>query len=68
MCTLYGDLQIFPNWCNIIYFFKIEFIYFKVTADGSVDCADNPGEQEHHLSRLHWCETISALLILSNGN
>ncbi|EFX70215.1 hypothetical protein DAPPUDRAFT_217428 [Daphnia pulex] len=56
------------EWCNVKAMLKKPHHQVNlVTADGSVDCADNPGEQENYLAPLHWCETISALLILSNG-
>lgn len=38
-----------------------------VTADGSVDCMSNPGEQENSVAFLHYCETITALSVLNNG-
>ena len=36
-----------------------------VTADGSVDCSSDPGEQEQMVAHLHFCETVTALHILS---
>lgn len=48
-------------------FFKHSFFPFKVTADGSIDCSDNPEDQENTVARLKWCEAIVALSILGNG-
>jgi len=39
-----------------------------VTADGSIDCQQDPGEQESLVSSLHYCETVAALHILAQGN
>ena len=40
-----------------------------VTADGSIDCTDDPGEQENIVSLLFLWETVTALSILSeNGS
>ncbi|XP_072390400.1 cap-specific mRNA (nucleoside-2'-O-)-methyltransferase 2-like [Diabrotica undecimpunctata] len=38
-----------------------------ITEDGSVDCMSDPGEQERHVERLHFCETITALRVLQTG-
>ncbi|XP_060074708.1 cap-specific mRNA (nucleoside-2'-O-)-methyltransferase 2-like [Ylistrum balloti] len=37
-----------------------------VTCDGSIDCQDTPGDQETVVSRLHCCEALAALSILSH--
>ena len=39
----------------------------QVTADGSIDCADKPGEQEDLTSALHYSEVAAALNILQPG-
>ncbi|XP_045031722.1 cap-specific mRNA (nucleoside-2'-O-)-methyltransferase 2 isoform X3 [Daphnia magna] len=60
-----GDIM---EWCNVNAILQCKGRHVNlVTADGSIDCAENPGEQEKHLAKLHWCETISALLLLSPG-
>ncbi|XP_059352783.1 cap-specific mRNA (nucleoside-2'-O-)-methyltransferase 2-like isoform X2 [Daphnia carinata] len=60
-----GDIM---EWCNVNAILQWKGNHVNlVTADGSIDCAGNPGEQEKHLAKLHWCETISALLLLSPG-
>ncbi|XP_071821734.1 cap-specific mRNA (nucleoside-2'-O-)-methyltransferase 2-like isoform X2 [Apostichopus japonicus] len=38
-----------------------------VTADGSVNCQDNPAEQETLVHSLHFCEVVAALTILQQG-
>jgi 23S rRNA U2552 (ribose-2'-O)-methylase RlmE/FtsJ len=38
-----------------------------VTGDGSIDCNDNPGEQEAVTAQLHYCELIAALGLLKPG-
>ena len=42
-------------------------ILMQVTADGSFNCADNPGEQEAAVAQLLYCEAVSALLLLKAG-
>lgn len=40
-----------------------------VTADGSINCASNPGEQEGIVADLHFCEVVAAMHILeTDGN
>jgi len=38
-----------------------------VTADGSVDCAQKPNEQESTVAWLHMCEVVTAIGLLSPG-
>ncbi|KAI4459455.1 hypothetical protein MML48_6g00006350 [Holotrichia oblita] len=38
-----------------------------VTADGSIDCMCNPGDQERLVEYLHYCEAMIALHILETG-
>ena len=40
---------------------------FKVTADGSINCADDPDEQEKVVGQLIFCESVAALNLLSQG-
>lgn len=44
--------------------------HFKVsvvTADGSINCMKDPGEQEKFVEYLHFCETVTALISLKYG-
>jgi hypothetical protein len=38
-----------------------------VTANGSIDCPEDFGEQESASSSLHYCEVVSAMHILAKG-
>lgn len=38
-----------------------------VTCDGSIDCLDEPENQELHVSKLHTAELVTALALLANN-
>jgi cap2 methyltransferase len=38
-----------------------------VTANGSIDCLEDSGEQESASSSLHYCGVVSAMHILAKG-
>nr|XP_023020464.1 cap-specific mRNA (nucleoside-2'-O-)-methyltransferase 2 [Leptinotarsa decemlineata] len=63
-----GDITKFYNHEDFVLFFRKNNIKVSlVTADGSVDCMNNPGEQERQVERLHFCETMTALSVLQKG-
>lgn len=62
-----GNIMDLENLDSIIEDCKTRNKVFLVTADGSVDCSDDPGEQERMVAHLHFCETATALHILSEG-
>ena len=40
---------------------------FLVTADGGIDCAGSPNEQEEVSAQLHYCEAVTAIGALAVG-
>ncbi|XP_019875417.2 cap-specific mRNA (nucleoside-2'-O-)-methyltransferase 2 isoform X2 [Aethina tumida] len=62
-----GDIKEYENFLDITT--KINNIKKRdlVTADGSVDCMQDPGNQESHVAHLHYCETMIALSVLETG-
>ncbi|XP_038663070.1 cap-specific mRNA (nucleoside-2'-O-)-methyltransferase 2 isoform X2 [Scyliorhinus canicula] len=60
-----GDIMVYKYLEGLMKFTQHMKKIHLVTADGSFDCQDNPGEQEALVSPLHYCETITALKLLS---
>ena len=62
-----GDIRVVENirsfWTEVRRMGAVH----AVTADGSVSCADQPGEQEALTAQLRYCETVAALGMLSSG-
>ncbi|GIY33964.1 cap-specific mRNA [Caerostris darwini] len=62
-----GDIRN-PNFPkNLQKYIGSEGAFHLVTADGSIDCTDNPSEQEIMVSELQFAEMIVALHNLSHG-
>ncbi|CAG9858242.1 unnamed protein product [Phyllotreta striolata] len=61
-----GDITKFYNYKYLVDYKKDSKISL-ITADGSVNCMNDPGEQERCVERLHFCETITALTVLQTG-
>ncbi|XP_060524051.1 cap-specific mRNA (nucleoside-2'-O-)-methyltransferase 2 [Cylas formicarius] len=64
---LSGDIQQFCNYEDFTSRINEEEKVSLVTADGSIDCMSNPGEQERLVEFLQFSETITALAILKKG-
>ncbi|XP_076275397.1 cap methyltransferase 2 isoform X2 [Rhynchophorus ferrugineus] len=59
-----GNIQKYYNHCNIVEKATSEYMVDLVTADGSIDCIEDPGEQERLVEFLQYCETFTALKCL----
>lgn len=62
-----GDLMDLNNMLHLVQEAAKTGDTLLVTADGSIDCQQDPGEQESLVSSLHYCETVAALHILAQG-
>ncbi|NXN11750.1 CMTR2 methyltransferase, partial [Indicator maculatus] len=62
-----GDVMTLKHLTGLQSFVRNMATVHLVTADGSFDCQGNPGEQEALVSPLHYCEAVTALLLLGTG-
>lgn len=64
-----GDIMDLRNLDVLIEKFKqqLDGRILLVTADGSIDCTDIPGEQENAVAQLHLCETMTCMHLLQKG-
>ncbi|XP_066569676.1 cap-specific mRNA (nucleoside-2'-O-)-methyltransferase 2 [Amia ocellicauda] len=62
-----GDIMIQKHLLELQTFTRNMRSIDLVTADGSFDCQGNPDEQEALVAPLHYCEAVSALMLLSIG-
>ncbi|XP_044263152.1 cap-specific mRNA (nucleoside-2'-O-)-methyltransferase 2 [Tribolium madens] len=60
-----GNITKYCNHLDLVN--KIPQKVWLVTADGSVDCSFDPGNQELHVEFLHYCETLTGLALLKPG-
>jgi len=60
-----GDITLWENVEGLIEVVRRELgEVHLVTADGGINCVDNPGEQEEISAQLLLCEVVTALLLL----
>ncbi|XP_066151196.1 cap-specific mRNA (nucleoside-2'-O-)-methyltransferase 2 [Euwallacea fornicatus] len=59
-----GDLLQYYNHEDIVRKINSKGKVNLVTADGSINCMSDPGEQETLVGFLHYCETLTALAVL----
>ncbi|KRT79491.1 hypothetical protein AMK59_6577 [Oryctes borbonicus] len=64
---LTGDITKFYNSEALVDLVKAKMKVQLVTADGSINCMENPGDQERLVEYLHYCEAMTALQILETG-
>ncbi|KAK9694391.1 FtsJ-like methyltransferase [Popillia japonica] len=65
---LTGDITKYYNFQALVGLVKTKMKQVHlVTADGSIDCMCNPGDQERLVEYLHYCEVMIALHILETG-
>ncbi|KAL3285959.1 hypothetical protein HHI36_000474 [Cryptolaemus montrouzieri] len=60
-----GDITKYYNYVELLS--NVQQKMWLVTADGSVDCMSDPGNQEACVEYLHYCETVTALSALHEG-
>ncbi|XP_044747042.1 cap-specific mRNA (nucleoside-2'-O-)-methyltransferase 2 [Coccinella septempunctata] len=60
-----GDITKYYNYIDLRR--QIDENILLVTADGSINCMCDPGNQESLVEYLHYCETMTALSVLGEG-
>ncbi|KAL0276090.1 UNVERIFIED_CONTAM: hypothetical protein PYX00_003748 [Menopon gallinae] len=62
-----GNLMDLQNLSSLVKDCKQLGPILLITADGSIDCSNDPGEQESIVCQLFYCEIVTALHALSAG-
>lgn len=60
-----GNLMSLKNVKNLLEKSREKGNVLLVTADGSIDCTNDPGEQESIVAPLHFCEAVTGMQLLS---